>query len=94
MKRTFVLSIFLLFFAGCGVTPKSAANEACGCVAAALESEADDWAKEMNKCTKMSMEFQEKFSADKQKLKKYKELAEKCSEEPLKEKKWRGAPPI
>ena len=91
---TFILAGSVSLFIGCGVTPKSAAAEACGCMVLALESEADDWEDEMNECGKMSLKFQEKFSANKQELKQYKEVVLQCSEEPLKDKKWKGAPPI
>ena len=82
------------FLVGCGPTPQTDAAEACSCMGAALESEADDWEKEMDKCTKMSKKFLEKYSVNKKQVKEYKEAVLQCSEGPLKDKKWRGGPPI
>ena len=95
-KKTliFILLGYFSFLVGCGPTPQTDADEACACMGAALESEADDWEDEMNICTKMSKKFQEKYSVTKKELKEYKEAVLKCSEGPLKDKKWKGGAPI
>ena len=89
----------LPFFWGCNMTPQSAAGEACGCVGEILDADEDgetdkEIRKKLEKCTKKSKEFREKYSVEKKQLREYEEAVKKCLQ-PLKKKHGlRGSSPI
>lgn len=101
INNAIFLSPFLLmgFLLGCGVTPKSAAEDACGCASKVLtedlEGDTDrDIRVKLRECTKKSKEFRETFSVDKKQLQEYNEAVEQCVDVFRKDHGLRGSSPI